>query len=128
MRVVVEKVGSGPDHALSSTEVRTLIRAAEAELGTFPGLKVHLKATLPANTLFDRPVIYSRSGNRLNVICRGLAREVAVREVLRELVRMAADPVVRQGHRLSAAQLRAIDVRVDQILPKVMESLGVRGT
>ena len=128
MRVVVEKVGQEPTHALTSKDVKALIRAAEVHLGPFPGLLVQLKATLPENTVFERPVIYSPVSNRLNVLCRGLEWGTAVREVLRELVVMAASIQTRQGHRLSAQELREVDARVGELLPKVIESIGERTT
>jgi hypothetical protein len=103
--------------------VKALIRSAEESLGRFPGLVVHLKSTLPETTLFDRPVIFGGYGNRLNILSRGMEREQAVREILRELVRMDGSRPVMIGHRLSAAELKAVDTRVEEILPAALRAI-----
>jgi hypothetical protein len=128
MRVVVERLHRDPPHGLTCYDVKAIVHAAERDLGPFPGLLVHLKATLPGNTRFDRPVIYS-GPNRLNVLCRGMTREQAAREILRELVVLGTDPGLRygyRGHQLSAKELAAVDARVETILPEALAGLGKR--
>lgn len=124
MRVVVERVRRGPPHSLTLQDIKAIVRTAEAALGRFPGLVVHLKMTMPENTAFDRPVVYAEGCNRLNVLCRGLTREEAVREVLRELVVVGTRVSTRRGLRLSADELKMIDDRVALLLPRVMAAIG----
>lgn len=122
-RVVVEDTHGGVPHALTPREARAVVRLAAAELGRVPGLVVHLKATLPESVGFDRPVVYSAYSRRLNVSCRGLSRERAVREILRELVVTAEGVALHHGHRLSREARERVDRRVAEILPRALEAL-----
>ena len=127
MRIVIERVSRGPDHGLTGSDVKAVVRTVESKLGRFPGLVVHLKSTQPENGAFDRPVIYSQVSNRLNVMCRGLPRKVAVKELLWALIALGTRESLRNRHRLSAEELKGIDAKVAEILPVVLAAV-TKGT
>ena len=124
MRVVVERVNGEPNYSLTSSDVKTVVRTAESKLGQFPGLVVHLKSTLLENGAFDRPAIYSESSNRLNIICRGLPMEVAVKELLWALVAIGTRESLGRRPPLSAEDLKGIDAKVAEILPEALTAVA----
>ena len=110
MKFIIDKVSTLPAHALSISEIKALLRAIPADWVRYVQT-VHLKATLPKHSLFDRPVIYSSYSNRLNICSRGLSPQEARREILREIAARKFVPS-RTYNRLSKEEL----VQVDRII------------
>jgi hypothetical protein len=124
VRVVVERVNGEPNHSLTRSDVKTVVRTAESKFGRFPGLVVHLKSTLPENGAFDRPAIYSDASNRLNFLCRGVPMEVAVKELLWALVAIDTRESLGKRPPLSVEDLKGIDAKVGEILPMALAAVA----
>lgn len=119
MKVIVDKLQSPPPHALTIPEVKALFARVPAEWDLWLRV-VHLKATLPENSRFDRPVIYQVLGGPcLNVCSRGLGPHQARKEILRELAIQGLRKPLRMTHRLSAAETQELDRIIAPILALV---------
>lgn len=116
MRIQIDPTDD-PPHALTRAEVKALLALVPEDWKRYLQT-VHLKATLPANSRFERPVIYAGYYNRLNVCCRGLSKAEAEREILRELARRA---LKLRDHTLSAADLKRVDNEIAPLLALLTE-------
>src|SRR5258708_36498035 len=110
MKIIVDKLEAWPPHALSIEDVKAIMRVIPAEWSRYIHV-VHLKATLPEHSRFARPVILSIF--RLNICSRGLTKEAAQRDVLRELAVHGVSMTRRMVHRLSKADSRIIGALID---------------
>jgi hypothetical protein len=117
MRIQIDPADD-PPHALTRAEVKELL-ALVHEDWKHSLQTIHLKATLPEHSRFERHVIYSAYSNRLNVCCRGLSKAEAQKEILRELVIRGLG---LRDHRLSAADLK----RVDEAIMPLLEAQAER--
>ena len=88
---------------------------------------VHLSATLPYNSRFVRPVIFSSYSRRLNVCSRGLKREQALLEILRELAVHGLKIKPSYGHKLSHQQLKEVDEVVSPLLQQIVPAAAGDG-
>ncbi len=121
MKIIFDKLDNPPRHALNRQEAKMLfgLIAKEWKLKLSA---VYFKATLPYNSRFERPVIYSSLGERLNVCSRGLSRKQACQEILRELAIRALHIQIRMVHRLSHTELK----RVDEIIAPFLLAFETR--
>ena len=109
MKIILDKIISSPPHALNRREVKFLLDTIPTEWNIKLSV-IHLKATLPENSRFERPAIYSYLDNgRLNVCSRGLSRDKACQEILRELAIQQFHITMRMIHRLSDTELKRLD-------------------
>jgi hypothetical protein len=126
MQITIDDIVNDPPHALTRRDVQALLKALPDEWNIW--LKtVHLKATLPGNSRFVRPAIYSvLGGPRLNLCSRGLTPETARKEVLRELAIQAhLHRYRRRRNQLSQAELKEIDQMIEPLLKQADEQLQV---
>ena len=100
MQIIVDKINATPAHALTRAEVKSLLALVPKDWLRHVQT-VHLSATLPENSRFSRPVIFSYSGNRLNTGSRGLEPKQARREILRELAVLGLNIKPRHGYKFS---------------------------
>jgi hypothetical protein len=123
MQIIVDRIDAPPEHALTRRDVKAILAVLPKDWHIWLRI-VHLKATLPEHSAFNRPVIYSTLGGpRLNVCSRGLTLEVARKEVLRELAIEALSKPLRMVHRLSAAETEEIDRLIEPLLAKVEDGV-----
>jgi hypothetical protein len=116
MRIKIDPADD-PPHALNRSEVKELLALVPVEWTRFLQT-IHLKATLPEHSRFERPVIYSAYSNRLNVCCRGLSKAEARKEILRELARRG---LRLPNHKLSAADPKRIEEAIAPLLALLTE-------
>ena len=121
MRIDVDPIHAPPSHALTRNEVKELVALVPQEWIRFIRT-IHLSATLPDNSRFARPVIYSAYSNRLNVCSRGMEPEQTRLEILRELARRGLSIQPSKGNNLSHQQLKEIDEVVSPLLKQVKSS------
>lgn len=108
MKIIFDKLNNPPPHALNREQIKMLFGLLPTEW-KIKVSTVHFKATLPDNSRFERPVIYSSLNWRLNVCSRGLSQRQACREILRELTIHALHIQTRMIQRLSALELKSVD-------------------
>lgn len=116
MRICIDRINSPPPHALTRAEVKDLLAVVPTEWLRFVKT-IHLSATLPSSSRFNRPVILSLgSDDRLNVCSRGLEPDQARREILRELAHHGLDITPGYANRLSHQQLKEVDEAIAPLL------------
>ena len=117
MRIQIDPADD-PPHTLTRAEVKELFALVPDGWKCYIQT-IHLKATLPEHSRFERPVIYSDYSNRLNVCCRSLNKAEAQTEILHELARRGLG---LRYHRLSAADLKRVDEAIEYIFTTIMLS------
>jgi hypothetical protein len=120
MKITIDKLNGPPPHALSRRDIWAIVNAVPPDW--WVPMTIHLKATLPEHSAFERPVI--STGLRLNICSRGQSPHVARKEVLREL----AIPFAKQrpANSVSQADLAEVDRVIAPILERVQEALAGR--
>jgi hypothetical protein len=121
MRITIDKINAPPAHALTCFEIKTLLTVVPKDWLRYVQT-IHVSATLPSNSRFVRPVIYSAYSNRLNVCSRGLEPEQARREILRELAVIGLNIKPSYGHRPSRQQLKEVDEIIAPLLEKARQA------
>lgn len=92
MKMIFDKIESGPPHSLSRSEANVLFSLLSEKLH-LPVRLVHFSNQMHSNLTFDRPVIYS-GDNRLTILSRGFRKLDIVKEILIELSQCGVlDPV-----------------------------------
>lgn len=116
MKINIDRINTPPYHSLTRADVKDLLAVVPASWLRFVKT-VHLSATLPGNSRFDRPVIYiAGSDGRLNVCSRGLEPDQARREILRELAHRGLGIRPSYANRLSHQQLKQVDEEIAPLL------------
>ncbi len=124
MKLVIDKVEGLPKHALTKHEFRFLFSSLPDDwTAKLQGMEVHLCNELPSTVSFPRPVIYSDVSHRLNISSRGLAKQGAAREILREFALIVYGTRTRKGHRLDDQEIRRLDQLIEPHLKMAMSKI-----
>ena len=119
MRILIDPADD-PPYALTRAEVKELFALVPEDWKRYIQT-VHLKATLPEHSRFERPVIYSDYSNRLNICCRGLSKAEAQTEILRELARPGLG---LRDHQLSATDLKRVNEAIAPLLATLSKKVS----
>lgn len=84
MKIIIDQIQSGDQHALTWADVKNLFSLLPKEAQTQIKI-VHLSNQTFTNNTFDRPAIFSSYSSRLTILSRGFNDIKIVEEILIEL-------------------------------------------
>ena len=120
MKTTIDKIEAHPPHAFSPGELRAFLRALPGELLRDVGTVRLSSAIKPAASV--HVARFSRLERRLVIVSRGVARDRAMREVIRCLVR--ANCRATRGYVWGPAELS--ESKIEALTTELFEAVSAR--